>query len=125
MANAASNPLPASTFIGPANFAPSSYVNYMGDVSGGASFDTGGYTGNQEGIAMLHKKELVLNQQDSKNFLDAAYSLRNNPSLSPTNIASGSKPQSTNYITNVKIEKLVADNADKLAQQLRNYVFKY
>jgi hypothetical protein len=43
------------------------------------SLDTGGYTGNwgPEGkLAMLHEKELVLNAQDTKNFLSATEILR-------------------------------------------------
>ena len=36
-------------------------------------FDTGGYTGDWDGsygkLAMLHKKELILNESDTKNFL--------------------------------------------------------
>ena len=36
------------------------------------SFDTGGYTGsfNKGKLAVLHEKELVLNQDDTKNILD-------------------------------------------------------
>ena len=42
-------------------------------VNGLIPFDTGGYTGNFNGgkLAVLHQKELVLNQDDTKNFLDA------------------------------------------------------
>ena len=43
-------------------------------------YDTGGYTGNwnsKEGkVALLHQKELVLNQQDTKNILDAVNIIR-------------------------------------------------
>ena len=45
----------------------------MGKVQ---AFDTGGFTGNQEGLAYLHKKELVLNESDTKNFLEAIKELR-------------------------------------------------
>jgi TP901 family phage tail tape measure protein len=34
-------------------------------------FDTGGYTGDKGGMAILHKKELVLNEADTKNILKA------------------------------------------------------
>ena len=34
-------------------------------------FDTGGYTGGGEGLAMLHKKELILNAEDTRNMLEA------------------------------------------------------
>lgn len=39
-------------------------------------FDTGGYTGNSQGLAMLHEKELVLNKDDTKNVLSAVNMLR-------------------------------------------------
>lgn len=48
-------------------------------INGKASFDTGGYTGawGPEGrLAMLHEKELVLNKQDTENFLSATGILR-------------------------------------------------
>ena len=35
------------------------------------SFDTGGFTGNSQGFAMLHDKEIVLNKSDTSNFLEA------------------------------------------------------
>lgn len=43
-----------------------------------ASFDTGGYTGDYEGakLAFLHEKELVLNQEDTKNILKMAQAMR-------------------------------------------------
>ena len=44
-----------------------------------ASYDTGGYTGDwgPEGrLAMLHEKELILNKQDTTNFLTATQILR-------------------------------------------------
>ena len=31
-------------------------------------FGSGGYTGDSEGIALLHKKELVLKEDDTSNF---------------------------------------------------------
>lgn len=39
-------------------------------------FDTGGYTGNDEGLAFLHEKELVLNAEDTKNILAAVAMMR-------------------------------------------------
>jgi hypothetical protein len=48
--------------------------------SRGYSFNTGGYTGmwGPEGrLALLHEKELVLNKQDTENFLIATDMLRN------------------------------------------------
>ena len=44
-----------------------------GETATGASFDTGGYTGSwgSDGkYAMLHEKELVLNENDTQNLLD-------------------------------------------------------
>lgn len=45
---------------------------------GTSSFDTGGYTGEfQDGkLALLHQKELVLNQDDTKNILSAVSAVR-------------------------------------------------
>ncbi|MNF57842.1 hypothetical protein D3C84_393830 [compost metagenome] len=39
-------------------------------------FDTGGFTGNGSGLAMLHEKEIVLNKDDTKNFLQGIKLLR-------------------------------------------------
>ena len=47
-------------------------------------FDTGGYTGdwgNDGKIAVLHQKELVLNQEDTNNILDAVNGIRDISSL--------------------------------------------
>jgi len=45
-----------------------------------SSFDTGGYTGNWIGntgrLAVLHKKEIVLNQDDTKNLLNSVNIIR-------------------------------------------------
>jgi hypothetical protein len=41
--------------------------------------DTGGYTGSWDSsgrLAVLHQKEIVLNQEDTKNFLSAIEVLR-------------------------------------------------
>ena len=49
------------------------------------SFDTGGYTGSWDGndgrLAILHQKELVLNQEDTKNILNAVDGIRDISSL--------------------------------------------
>lgn len=49
----------------------------------GVMFDTGGYTGSFDGAkaALLHEKELVLNQQDTANILSAVSAVR---TLEPT-----------------------------------------
>lgn len=39
-------------------------------------FSSGGYTGNGEGLAMLHEKEIVLNKSDTKNMLEAVKLIR-------------------------------------------------
>jgi TP901 family phage tail tape measure protein len=48
-------------------------VKYNGKTGyagkGYLKFDTGGFTGNDEGLAMLHKKEIVLNEMDTSNLL--------------------------------------------------------
>ena len=50
-----------------------------------SKFDTGGYTGDWPGsdgrMAMLHKKELVLNADDTKNFLSAINLVRDMESM--------------------------------------------
>ena len=46
---------------------------------GGAFFDTGGYTGSWDSsgrLAVLHEKELVLNKNDTSNFLEAINMIR-------------------------------------------------
>ena len=52
-----------------------------------AGFDTGGYTGEFDNakLAFLHEKELVLNQEDTKNILSAVSAMR---ALGPEFIAS-------------------------------------
>lgn len=40
-------------------------------------FGTGGYTGDDSGLALLHNKELVLNQEDTQNILNAVGVVRN------------------------------------------------
>lgn len=40
------------------------------------AFETGGYTGNDEGLAFLHEKELILNAKDTENILAAVSLMR-------------------------------------------------
>jgi hypothetical protein len=49
-------------------------------------FDTGGYTGSSQGLALLHEKELVLNKQDTSNFLDLTKVLRSLKDFSLSNL---------------------------------------
>ena len=55
-----------------------------------AMYDTGGYTGtwhdNDGKIAILHEKELVLNQEDTKNILDSVKILRSISGLIQTDL---------------------------------------
>ena len=55
------------------------------DKLGIKSFDTGGYTGEFNGgkLAMLHQKELVLNQDDTKNLLNSISTLKDMDLFSP------------------------------------------
>ena len=54
------------------------YTDNIGDKKG--SFNTGGYTGSWSGsagrLAFLHQKELVLNKDDTANFLSAIHTIR-------------------------------------------------
>ena len=101
-------------------------INEVGDISaifddalggtpeGGTSgehFDTGGYTGawGKSGkLAVLHQKELVLNEDDTKNMLRAIDILRNIPALS-SNI---------NVNNNIDYSGLAAVGAGDLQQQV-------
>jgi phage host-nuclease inhibitor protein Gam len=74
-------------------------------------FDTGGFTGNGQGIAMLHEKELILNKDDTSNFLAGIKILRpivdflKNPSLpeiKPT-MPTGSLPPISINIENLSV----------------------
>ena len=72
-------------------------------------FDTGGYTGSwgKEGrIAMLHEKEIVLNQTDTSNILDAVKLIRNG--------------EKTNSIAN--IPKAIMETSAKTLSALTNIV---
>lgn len=72
-------------------------------------FDTGGYTGSwgKEGrIAMLHEKEIVLNQTDTSNILDAVKLIRNG--------------EKTNSIAN--ITKAIMETSAKTLSALTNIV---
>ena len=69
-------------------------------------FDTGGYTGDWSGsdgkLAVLHEKELVLNQDDTKNILSAVEIVRKIPDLITDNLsalAASSAPSFSNVIS--------------------------
>ena len=61
-------------------------------------FDTGGYTGEWSGtqgrFAMLHEKELVLNEQDTRNILDVVKGVR---ALAAGGFLSALTPGSANF----------------------------
>ena len=72
-------------------------------------FDTGGYTGKwdkSDGVAehkhgklaFLHQKELVLNESDTKNILDAVSIIRNMSSIAQDSLSSMGKTSLTNNI---------------------------
>ena len=67
------------------------------------SFDSGGYTGNNQGMAMLHSKELVLNKDDTKNILSAVSMFRGIPmsaNIPNFNRQSGGAGQNVNINAN-------------------------
>lgn len=82
----------------------------MGKVE---AFDTGGYTGNQEGLAFLHKKELVLNNIQTEHILKSVSILDKFKNILPKfNIptlkllpatATGRQPEAYNYEYNINI----------------------
>lgn len=86
------------------------YVKYK-------KFDTGGYTGNSEGLAWLDEKEIVLKDSDTSNLLDAVKLLGNLKNVLPlkrNNIAdklatAGGISVSNNYDLTVNIESLNGD----------------
>lgn len=85
------------------------------------SYDTGGYTGDWAGSggipAVLHKKELVLNENQTAHILDVARivdKMKNViPMFSRSNVAerlaSGSMSMSNNYYLTLEIERLTGD----------------
>jgi TP901 family phage tail tape measure protein len=101
------------------------------------SLNTGGYTGDQEGFAFLHKKELVLNAEQTKHILDTARIVEklkniipklniNLPTIAQPVGASGDLETTiTNeFNINVNIENLNGDrrSADIVAEQIMNKI---
>ncbi|MGG0794855.1 phage tail tape measure protein [Brevibacillus laterosporus] len=107
-------------------------------------FDTGGYTGDWEGdkgkLAILHKKELVLNEQQTKHILDTARLFEKIKNITPNinlsglqEIISQKQKQETivptpieqnEYTLNVNIERMNGDkkSADIVAGQIINNI---
>ena len=74
-------------------------------------FDTGGYTGSWFGtdgkIAMLHKKELVLNEQQTQDILNTAKLIDGLKSMIPKTFAKGFVPATaSNGANGVVIEEM-------------------
>lgn len=85
-------------------------------------FDTGGFTGDWSGndgrLALLHKKELVLNKEDTENVLDTVKMIRSIVSaeglkrvVSSITTHNKTAPASSNatYHLNVNVEKITGD----------------
>jgi TP901 family phage tail tape measure protein len=63
--------------INPVGYLQGLGIHGKGSVGRGiSSFETGGYTGNEEGMAYLHKKEVILNKEDTRNVLNAVKIMR-------------------------------------------------
>lgn len=80
-----------------------------------SSYDTGGYTGTwgTDGrLAMLHEKELVLNKDDTKNFLDAINVIRDISDMIDLNVLSSSGGLSSMLAT------AVSDSTQSLQQEV-------
>src|SRR5690606_22463575 len=104
------------------------------------SFDTGGYTGawgNKEGkMALLHEKEIVLNKDDTSNFLEASKILRGARDILPAlkrNSAAGNFAASggmttnnTNIDVDIHIENMSGNQQDvrHLAKEVASEIHK-
>lgn len=105
----------------------------MSDLVG---LKTGGYTGDSEGIAYLHKKEMVLNADDTKNILDATKVmdriLKLVPNLKTIDFTKGlalpgGKNPSSNYNFGdiiVEVEKLENDtDFERLGSKVKDSIY--
>lgn len=90
--------------------------NWVTDIPGYVKykkFDTGGYTKNGEGMAMLHEKEIVLNKDDTKNFLKGINILRTLDSLiNPLKMSNIKQPELAGASGNGDI--VINFNVDKM-----------
>ena len=77
-------------------------------------YDSGGYTGNWHSTegrpAILHQKELVLNENDTKNFLEGTHILRE--------ISSSLRGSLYNQIDNIGLSSLMPTNKEELEQNV-------
>ena len=78
------------------------------------SMATGGYTGSwnsdQGKIAILHEKELVLNKDDTKNFLEGTYILRE--------ISASLEGSLSNRMSNIGIKSANSKDKDEIQQNV-------
>lgn len=108
--------------------ADTAYKNWAKKVIKPTAFDTGGYTGewtNDGKIAVLHEKELVLNESDTRNILNAVNVVRDKNFLtalsSPSFAMNGNGSQ---FEQNVKIEAEFPNVTDRyeIEQAFNNLV---
>lgn len=105
----AQNSSSTSTSTGPVVSAKS----WNGAASPTVSFASGGYTGdwgdNNGRIAVLHKKELILNKDDTVNMLNIVDKVREYAnvinSLMASKISNGTTPQNTSTIVNEPVQQ--------------------
>lgn len=95
-------------------------------MSASTKFDTGGFTGNDSGLAMLHEKELVLNKNQTQDILKSATIMERIQSfLSPLSLGKIQKPQLNNsknggdiniefHVENMNGSKKDVDNFSKM-----------
>jgi len=69
-------------------------------------FDTGGYTGDQEGIAYIHKKERILNPQQTESFEKLSQIA---DSMNRTNMLSNLLNRMDSFSSSVSIPKIIPD----------------
>lgn len=81
---------------------------------------TGGYTGNQEGMAMLHKKERVLSAPQTKAFDELVYNILPKLVGQPVNVPRGGSASNINSTMNVNFELPNVTNADTFMKELRD-----
>lgn len=83
-----------------------------------SGYDTGGYTGdwgdNSGKLALLHKKELVLNRNDTSNLLQGIQILRN----IVDSVGSSMMSRMANLTSNIGINSNVPTNSDTLEQNV-------
>lgn len=106
-----------SFITGVTSTSDTAYKNWVKKVKGAKAFDTGGYTGewtNDGRIAVLHEKELVLNETDTKNILDAVNIVRDKNFLSSLSSPSFSWNKDNQQLEqNVKIEAQFPNVTDR------------